>query len=86
MTLLIECIGWSGALLILSGYVANTNGWLGPRDWRYQFINLVGSAEFVLYTAMHQTWATMTLNGIWCAVAVLALVRMGRRRAITAKY
>jgi hypothetical protein len=81
MYLLIEVIGWSGALLILSGYIANSNGWLTARDWRYQLINLVGSAEFVLYTAMHQTWATMTLNGIWCAVAVTALLRM-RGRAV----
>jgi hypothetical protein len=82
MSVLIEAVGWGGASLILSAYIANSNGWLGRQDWRYQLLNLVGACSFVVYTAAHNTWATMTLNGIWACVAVVALVRMlrGERR------
>jgi hypothetical protein len=81
MSLLIEFTGWSAAFLVLSGYVASTNGWLTPKDWRYQVINLVGAAQFIFYTGMHHTWAPMALNAIWFAVALAALLRMSRRAA-----
>lgn len=78
MTVLIEAIGWSGASLILGAYIANSNGWLDRQHWLYQFLNLIGACAFVLYTGVHHTWATMTLNGIWASVAALALIRMFR--------
>lgn len=78
MSVLIEAIGWGGASLILSAYVANSNGWLDRQSWLYQLLNLVGACSFVLYTAAHSTWATMTLNGIWACVAAVALVRIVR--------
>lgn len=79
MSLLIEAIGWSGASLILGAYIANSNGWLDRQHWLYQLVNLVGACAFVVYTGVHQTWATMTLNGIWAAVAAWALFRILRR-------
>ena len=78
MSVLIEAVGWGGASLILSAYIANSHGWLGRQDWRYQLLNLVGACSFVVYTAAHNTWATMTLNGIWACVAGVALVRIVR--------
>lgn len=80
MSTVIEIVGWSGASLILAAYVANSNGWLDRRHWLYQFINLIGACAFVLYTGVHQTWATMTLNTIWAGVAVTALIRIFRRK------
>jgi len=79
--LITEIIGWTGAALILGGYIANSMGWLTTRRPGYQLINLAGSALFVYYTAMHATWATMTLNSIWFLVAAVSLVRMVRNRS-----
>ncbi|MBP6031165.1 MAG: hypothetical protein KA533_07025 [Sphingobium sp.] len=86
MAVVIETIGWSSAVLILAGYVANSSGWLDRRSWLYQLVNLVGASGFIVYTGMHHTWATMTLNGIWAAVAAWALLRIlrGRMRARSA--
>ncbi|MCH4152846.1 MAG: hypothetical protein LKF30_13005 [Sphingobium sp.] len=82
MSILIEAIGWSGAAIILSGYVANSNGWLDREHWLYQFVNLIGASAFIFYTLVHQTWATMTLNIIWAGVAANALIRILRRRNV----
>lgn len=80
MAVLIETIGWGGASLILGAYIANSNGWLDRQSWLYQSINLVGACAFVVYTGAHQTWATMTLNTIWAAVAAWALFRIMHKR------
>lgn len=80
MPILIEIIGWSGAAMILAAYIANSNGWLDRRHWVYQLVNLIGACAFVVYTGVHHTWATMTLNTIWAGVASVALIRIIRRK------
>jgi energy-converting hydrogenase Eha subunit E len=74
----IEFVGWSGAFLILCGYIANSTGRLTRTDKSYQLINIIGSAEFVYYTAFHHTWATMTLNIVWCCVGTYSLHKIVR--------
>lgn len=78
MSFLVEAIGWGGASLILSAYIANSHGWLDRQSWLYQLINLVGACAFVFYTGVHHTWATMTLNVIWAVVATWALFHILR--------
>mgnify|MGYP001765076110 CR=1 FL=1 len=82
MSILIEAIGWGGAATILAAYVANSNGWLDREHRLYQLMNLGGASAFVLYTGVHQTWATMTLNIIWAGVAASALIRILRRKKV----
>ena len=46
--LVIEACGWIGALLILGSYILVSLGKLGGRSASYQWLNVIGSAGFVV--------------------------------------
>lgn len=81
MNLFVEIAGWLGGGLILFGYVLVSSGRLEGRSVAYQLLNLIGSAGFIVNAAWHGAIPPMALNVIWCCVALIALARIGRRKA-----
>ena len=74
--LLIEILGWSGAVLILGSYFFLSGGYLGGQSLLYQLMNLVG-AIFVLINALsHKALPSVTVNFVWALIAIWALARI----------
>ena len=48
LTIIIEIIGWAGALLILAAYGLLTAGKLQANTRAYQWMNVVGALGFVV--------------------------------------
>lgn len=78
--ILIEGVGWAGALLVLGAYVLVTTGRLDGRSVTFQWMNALGAAFFVVNTGWHGAIPSMVLNIIWSAIGLFALWRIMRAR------
>jgi hypothetical protein len=78
--LLIEVIGWAGAIMILVAYLLLTTGKLAARSVTYQGLNLVGALAFVLNSGWNGAIPSATLNVIWAGIAIYALTRIAAAR------
>lgn len=76
--LLIEAVGWIGALLILGGYWLVSTERLSATSARFQWLNIVGAAGFIVNGVAHGAWPSATLNVLWLAIGLGTLWRLGR--------
>jgi Bacterial inner membrane protein len=75
-SLAIEAAGWTGAVLVLVGFVLASNGRIQARSRTFQWLNLLGAAGFVINSAWHGAIPSMVLNIIWCGMALFTLWRL----------
>jgi hypothetical protein len=80
MSILIEVVGWAGALLIITAYTLLSSGRLQGRSIPYQLLNFVGSACFVVNGACNGAWPSAGLNFLYMGIGAVMLVRLTRRR------
>ncbi len=71
--LLIDMIGWAGALSLLSAYLLVSNGKLDAKTYAYQNLNLIGSLCLIANTYYYGTYALVFLNSIWALIGLNAL-------------
>ena len=79
-SILVEIIGWAGAVLVLGAYIAVSMGKLTGSSPAFQWMNALGAAFFVLNTWWHGAIPSMVLNIIWSGIGFFALWRLFRRR------
>ncbi len=77
MTQLIQI---AGSLLILSGFILTTWGWLNPKSATYLIVNAVGSAVLAVQAATEAQWGFLLLEGVWAIVSFAGLIRMASTR------
>lgn len=73
--LAVELLGWYGTAAITGAYLSLSAGWLDAGAL-YQALNLSGALGIVAVCAAKRAWQPMTLNLVWSAVALFALLRM----------
>lgn len=78
--ILVEIIGWVGALLVLGAYLLVSTGRLPGTSTTFQWMNGLGAAFFVVNTWWHGAMPSMVLNVIWSVVGFWGLLRMRRVR------
>jgi len=76
MKLLIDVLGWSGALLLLGAYACVSFRKLRADGVLYQFLNGLGSCFLVVNTVYYHAFPSAFVNVIWIAIAVTAAFRM----------
>ena len=81
LDLLMEVVGWIGAVLILAAYGLLTAGRLTAKDQSYQAMNVVGAAGFIANSGWNGAWPSAILNVIWVGIGAVALVRIAGKRA-----
>jgi len=80
--LLMEVVGWIGAILILAGYALLTAEKVTSKSVSYQAMNVVGATGFIANGVWNGAWPSAVLNIIWVGIGVVALIRIyGKRRA-----
>jgi hypothetical protein len=72
-TPLIDAVGWLGALLILAAYILLSTGRLDGRSRTYQWMNVVGSAGFVINSGWNGALPSAVLNVVWLGIGFLTL-------------
>lgn len=78
--LLIEIVGWIGALLILSGYALLTSGKVSAQSPLYQWLNVVGAAGFIVNGLANKAYPSAGLNIVWMGIGGVALWRIAAER------
>jgi hypothetical protein len=79
--ILLESIGWTGAVLILAAYVMLSLGRLDGRSRAYQWMNVVGAVCFIINSGYNGAIPSATLNVVWAGIGLYTLWRVGRRTA-----
>ncbi len=74
MKILIELIGWSAAVMMLSAYFLLTSGRLDSRSRAYQWLNVLAGAGFIVNSGWNGAYPSAFLNVIWVAIALYGLV------------
>lgn len=80
MEILIEVVGWLGALLVLGAYILVSAGRLSGSSAVFQWMNALGASFFVFNTWWHGAIPSMVLNIIWAAIGFVALCRISHAR------
>jgi hypothetical protein len=80
LDLLVELVGWAGAVLVLGAYILVSMGRLTGASPAFQWMNALGAAFFVLNTWWHGAIPSMVLNIIWSGIGFFALWRLWRLR------
>ena len=80
MELFIEIIGWVGATEVVIAYALNSNGTLRSDSYLFQLLNLTGAIFLIVRTWFDQSWPSMAINIIWTVVAIVALVKIARKK------
>ena len=80
---LVEIVGWAGALLILLAYLLLSSGRLSGQSAAYQGMNVVGAAGFIVNGWWHGALPSTVLNVIWAAIGMGALWQIRRTGSST---
>ena len=78
MSWAVEAIGWLAALLILVSYILVSTGRLTGQSIVYQWMNVFGSAGFVVNAGWHGAFPSTALNAVWCAIGLGMLWKLNR--------
>ncbi|MBL0000639.1 MAG: hypothetical protein IPO97_06295 [Sphingomonadales bacterium] len=78
MPVLVEIVGWAGAILILLAYILLTLGRLKAQSVAYQVMNVAGSIGFLINGWVNRALPSAALNLIWMGIGVYALWKMRR--------
>ena len=80
-TLLIDALGWIGAIMLLYAYMQVSSGrWTGQTRV-FQLLNVGGSILFIINSGFHRAYPSVFVNIVWSAVALRTLVQISRAAA-----
>ena len=79
--LLVDVVGWIGAVVLLTAYGAVSSGKLEGTSSRYQILNAVGSAFLIVNAAYYRAFPSAFVNLVWIGIALSAILasRSSRR-------
>ena len=75
----LQIVGLLGPLFLLGAYALLSSGRMVATSPMYQVLNLMGAGVMVWVGVSTNVWSVWVLNGIWCLIALLALIRIRRR-------
>ena len=77
MGLMIDILGWCGALFVLLAYaLVSTRRVEGDSLW-YQSLNVAGATLLLANTAYEGAYPSSFVNVVWIGIAIFALYRRG---------
>jgi hypothetical protein len=78
--LIIDIVGWIGAIAILLAYAAVSRGIVLGTSFRYQLWNVIGSACLLVNAAYYRAFPSSFVNIVWIGIAIVSL-RNNRERS-----
>ena len=74
----VEIDGWVGAVRILAAYALLSLRKLHGRSALYQWMNVIGSAGFVVNSGWNGAYPSAALNVVWLGIGGYALLKPRR--------
>ena len=71
---IINTAGWTGAIISLSAYTANSSGFIQSKSFAYLLMNALACLMLIFYTFNKRAFVNTTLNSIWLIVTVIAII------------
>jgi hypothetical protein len=81
LDILMEVVGWIGAILILAGYGLLSAGKLDAKSPSYQWLNVIGALGFIANSSWNGAWPSAALNVVWVGIGLVALWRIFGKKA-----
>jgi len=78
LKIIVEIIGWTAAVMMLSAYVLLTTGRLRSLSPTYQWLNVLSGAGFIVNSGWNGAYPSAFLNLIWMAIGLYGLFRGAR--------
>jgi hypothetical protein len=73
--ILINILGWSGAIAVLAAYALVSTRKLEGDAISYQLLNLVGAVLLIVNSFYHGAYPSVGVNVVWIGIAVFAISR-----------
>jgi hypothetical protein len=73
--LVVDVVGWAGAVALLGAYAPVSNRILEGDSIFYQLLNLVGGALLIVNSFYYGAFPSVGVNVVWIGIAVFAIVR-----------
>ena len=84
MKLLVDIVGWIGALSILAAYGLLSFGKLPGHSRFYHVLNVLGAAGLIINSGWNAAYPSAALNLIWMAIGLYGMTR-GSKAATVAR-
>ena len=78
--IIIEVIGWSAAVLILTAYILLSLGKLAARGYIYQWMNVIGAVGFIINSGYNGAIPSAVLNIVWAGIGLFTISIIWRAR------
>ena len=72
-TLLIDALGWIGALLVLVAYGLLSIEWMSGNSVSYQTLNVTGAILLVINSYYLRAYPSVGVNAAWVGIALITL-------------
>lgn len=72
--LLVEIVGWYGAIAIMLAYGLVSFGILDAKTVTYQLLNVTGAVGIVVVSMTKNAYQPAALNVVWTVIGVVALM------------
>lgn len=80
MRILLEIVGWSGAVMVLAAYALLSSRRLDGTGLPYHLMNLSGAVALAIYGIWKEASASVMVNVIWAFIGIAAIASILRRR------
>jgi hypothetical protein len=84
MAIVIEVVGWAGALAVLVAYGLVSGERVSSRSWTYQLLNIGGALGLVVNSTWNGAIPSAVVNVIWIGIGAYALASRPVRSALRA--
>jgi len=76
MKLLIDVIGWSGSVMVITAYGLNSYQKIKSDSLLFLFLNLIGGIFLIIYSVYYTAYANTFINVVWVIIAIPALIKL----------
>ena len=73
--LIIDIVGWFGAIALLLAYGAVSRGMVQGTSFRYQLVNAIGSVCLLLNSAYYHAFPSSFVNIVWIGIAIVTMIK-----------
>ncbi len=78
--ILIDIIGWTGSVCVLSAYFMISLNKVTARSKLYQALNIAGSILLIVNTFFYSAYPSTFVNIVWLLIAIFAIINIFRSK------
>ena len=85
MKVLVEVVGWIGAVMMLSAYVLLTLGRLKSQSPVYHWLNIVSGAGLIVNSGWNGAYPSVCINVVWLIIGLYGVLARPTPESVVAK-